>query len=122
MIPNGFGDAITGFENPYRQSDSHTPYLTGGPTPWSTSSRPAFAFAFASHRVSTFATHGYWMIRGKPLFLYPLFTGLGPVHGLGHDHGRGPVLGVVGVEDLDWRFGWMCGARKVALPHLRRLW
>ena len=33
MIPNGFGNAITSFENPYRQADSHTPDLTVGHTP-----------------------------------------------------------------------------------------
>ena len=67
----------------------------------------------------TFATHGYWTVEGRQLFLYPLFTSVGPVRVLGH--GRGPVLGVVVLADLGWTFGWMCGAPKVALPHLRRL-
>ena len=56
MIPDGFGDPITSFENPHRQADRDTPHLTtasfGG---WSTSSPGAFAFP--SHRVLTFATH-----------------------------------------------------------------
>ena len=71
----------------------------------------------------TFATHGYWTVERRPLFLYPfLFTSVDPVRVLGH--GRGPVLGVVVWVDLDlgWTFGWTCGARKVALPHLRRPW
>ena len=49
---------------------------------------------------------------------YIFFTGVDPVRVLGH----GPVLGVVAVVDLGWTFGWTCGARKVALPHLRRPW
>ena len=120
MIPDGFGDPITGFENPYRQADPNTSYLTIGHTPWSTSCRPAFAFPSRGHRVLTFATHGYWTVEGKPLFLYPLFTGVGPVRVLGHGHG--PVPGVVVWVDLDWTFGWTCSAPKVALPHLRRPW
>ena len=52
----------------------------------------------------TFATHGYWTVEGRQLFLYPLFTGVGPVRVLGHGHG--PVLGVVVLVDLGWRFGW----------------
>ena len=28
MIPDGFGDPITSFENPYRQADRDTPHLT----------------------------------------------------------------------------------------------
>ena len=122
MIPDGFGDSITGFENPYRQADSNTPYLTVGHTPWSTSSPGAFAFP--SHRVSTTATH-FGTMEGRSLFLYPfLFTGVGPVRVLDPVHvlGHGLVLDVVVWVDLDWRFGWMCGAPKVALPHLRRLW
>ena len=105
MMPYGFGDPITSFENPYRQADPDTPHLTVGHTPWSTSSRPAFAFPSRGHRVSTTATHGTRTVEGRPLFLYPLFTGVGPVHVLGHGHGRGPVLGVVVVVDLDWTFG-----------------
>ena len=101
MIPDGFGDPITGFENPYRQADPNTSYLTIGHTPWSTSCRPAFAFPSRGHRVLTFATHGYWTVEGKPLFLYPLFTGVGPVRVLGHGHGL--VLGVVVWVDLGWR-------------------
>ena len=59
MIPNGFGNAIPSFENAYGHTGRDTPYLTNGPTPWSTSRRPAFAFP--SHRVSTLATHlGQW--------------------------------------------------------------
>ena len=120
MIPYRFGDPIASFENPYRQADPDTPHLTVGHTPWSTSSRGAFAFAPRSHRVSTSATHGTGTVGGRKLFLYLfLFTGLDPVHGLGHGHG--PVLDVVAV-DLDWTFGWTCGVPKVALPHLRRPW
>ena len=120
MIPDGFGDPITGFENPYRQADPNTSYLTIGHTPRSTPSPGAFAFPSRGHRVLTFATHGYWTVEGRPLFLYPLFTSVGPVRVLGHGHG--PVLGVVVGVDLDWTFGWTCGAPKVALPHLRRPW
>ena len=58
MIPDGFGDPISGFENPYRQAGPNTSDLTVGHTPWSsTSCRPAFVFP--SHRVSTTATH-FW--------------------------------------------------------------
>ena len=53
-------------------------------------------------------------------YIFFLFTGIDPVRVLGHR--RDPVLGVVVWVDLDWRFGWMCGARRVALPHLRRPW
>ena len=75
----------------------------------------------------TFATHGYWTVEGRPLFLYPWFTkNCDLVHGLdhgrvlGHDHG--PVLGVVVVwVDLGWRFGWTCGAPRDDHP-LRRPW
>ena len=121
MIPYGFGDPIASFENPYRQTDPDTPHLTVGHTPWSTSSRGAFAFPSRGHRVSTTATHGTRTVGGRTLFLYLfLFTGVDPVRVLGHSHG--PVLGVVAVVDLGWRFGWTCGAQKVALPHLRRPW
>ena len=47
MIPDGFGDPIPGFENPYRQAGPKTSYLTIGHTPSSfggSSSRPALAF------------------------------------------------------------------------------
>ena len=116
MIPDGFGDPITGFENPYRQADPHTSYLTVGHTPWSTSSPGAFAFP--CHHVSTTATH-FGTVGGKTLFLYPfLFTGVSPVRVLDPVH----VLGVVVWVDLDWTFGWTCGALTVALPHLRRPW
>ena len=47
MISDGFGDPITGFENPYRQGGPNTPYLTH--TPWSSPSPGAFAFALGSH-------------------------------------------------------------------------
>ena len=121
MIPYGFGDPIASFENPYRQTDPDTPHLTVGHTPWSTSSRGAFAFPSRGHRVSTTATHGTRTVGGRTLFLYLfLFTGVDSVRVLGHGHG--PVLGVVAVVDLGWRFGWTCGAQKVALPHLRRPW
>ena len=70
--------------------------------------------------MSPFATHGTGTVGGRMQFLYPLFTGVGPVRVLGHGHG--PVLGVVVLVDLDWRFGWTCDAPKVALPHLRRPW
>ena len=73
MIPDGFGDPIASFENPYRQADPNTSYLTIGHTPWSTSSPGAFAFSSRGHRVLTFATHGYWTVEGKPLFLYLFF-------------------------------------------------
>ena len=52
MISYRFGDPITSFENPYRQTDPDTPHLTVGHTPSSfggSSSRGAFAFAFGSH-------------------------------------------------------------------------
>ena len=68
----------------------------------------------------TFATHGYWTVEGRPLFLYPLFTGVGPVRVLGHGHG--PVLGVVVLVDLGWTCGWTCDVPMVALLHLRRPW
>ena len=51
---------------------------------------------------------------------YILFTGVDPVHVLGH--GRDPVLGVVVLVDLGWTFGWTFDVPKVGLPHLRRLW
>ena len=55
------------------------------------------------------------------VFISFFFTGVDHVHVLGHDHGH--VLGVVGrVADLGWKFGWRCGAQKVALPLLRRPW
>ena len=79
MIPDGFGDPITGFENPYRQTDPDTPYLTMGPTLWSTSSRGAFAFAFGSHDESFLrAEHPepllYIHIKLHPAFFtYPFF-------------------------------------------------
>ena len=65
MLSYGFGDPIASFENPYRQADPDTPYLTIGHTPWSfgglaTMGRGAFAFAPRGHRVSTSATHGIW--------------------------------------------------------------
>ena len=122
MIPDGFGDPIAGFENPYRQTDPNNSDLTIGHTPWSTSCRPAFAFPSRGHRVSTFA----WVLDGgkeATVFIsFFLFTNVGLVRVLGHGHG--PVLGVVVWVDLDlgWTFGWTCGARKVALPHLRRPW
>ena len=95
MIPDGFGDAITSFENPYRQADPNTPDLTVGHTPRSTSSRPAFAFASRSHRVSTLATHlGRW----ESTVFISFVLGHGPVHVLGHGHG--PVLDVVVWVDL----------------------
>ena len=119
MIPNGFGDPITGFENPYWQTDSDTPYLTGGPTPWSTSSRRAFAFAPRGHCVSTSVTHGTRTLGGTTLFLYPLFTGVDLVRVLYRGHG--PVLGVVVVVDLGWTFGWTFGAPRDDHP-LRTRW
>ena len=109
MLSYGFGDPIAGFANPHNESWRDTPHLT---TPWSfggwaTSSRGAFAFAPRGHRVSTSATH-LGTVEGRQLFLYPLFTGVGPVRVLGHGHG--PVLGVVVWVDLGWRFEWTCGA------------
>ena len=127
MLSYGFGDPIAGFANPHNETRRDTPYLTIGHTPWSfgglaTSSRGAFAFAPRGNRVSTTATYGTRTVGGRTLFLYLfLFTGVDPVHALGHGHS--PVLGVVvAVVDLDWTFGWTCGAQKVALPHLRRPW
>ena len=67
----------------------------------------------------TFATHGYWTVEGKPLFLYPLFTSVGPVHVLVRGHG--PVLGAVVWVDLGWRFGWTCGAPRDLDPVLEHL-
>ena len=100
MLPDGFGNPIAGFANPHSESWRDTPHLT---TPWSfggwaTSSRGAFAFAPRGHRVSTSATH-LGTVEGRQLFLYPLFTGVGPVRVLGHC--RGPVLDVVVWVDLD---------------------
>ena len=126
MIPYGFGDPITSFENPYRQTDPNTPHLTIGHTPRSTSSR-AFAFPSRGHRVMTSTTHlGRWK-GGNCFYTFLLFTkncdlvhGLDHGHALGHDHG--PVLGVVALVDLGRTFGWTYDAPKVALPHLRRLW
>ena len=111
MLPDGFSDPITGFENPDRQAGRDTPHLTIGPRPWSfggwsTSGRGAFAFAFASrgHSTSTSATHGSGTVEGRTLFLYLFFTFtvVDHVHVLGHSHGH--VLGVVAVVDLGWRF------------------
>ena len=113
MIPDGFGDSITGFENAHRQTGRDTPYLTHTPSSsfGGSSSRRAFAFASRGHRVSTFATH-FGTVEGKPLFLYLFFLftkNYDLVHGLDHghvlDHGHGPVLGVVVWVDLGWRFG-----------------
>ena len=113
MIPNGFGDPIPGFKNPERQAGPDTPHLT---TPSSfggseTSGRGAFAFASRGHPASTLATHGFGTVEGRILVLYLFFTftGVDPVHGLGHGHD----LGVVGV---DRRFASRCGTRTVALP------
>ena len=63
-------------------------------------------------------------VEGRQLFLYPLFTSVGPVRVFGPVRvlGHGPFLDVVVLVDLGWRFGWMCDAPKVALPHLRRPW
>ena len=82
MIPYGFGDPITSFENPYRQTDPDTPYLTMTPSSfggWSTSSRRAFAFG--SHDESflrsctTRASFLYIHIKMHPVFLaYPFLT------------------------------------------------
>ena len=121
MIPDGFGDPITSFENPDRQAGPDTPHLTIGHTPWSfgggsTSGRGAFAFASGGHTTSTSTTRGFGTVEGRTLFLYLFFTAVDPVHGLGH------VLGGVAVVDLDWRFVWRCGARKDGLPHLRTPW
>ena len=61
MIPQGFGDPIAGFSNPYNETRRDTPYLTIGHTPLSfggfaTSGRGAFAFR--GHSASTSATDG----------------------------------------------------------------
>ena len=59
----------------------------------------------------------------EAVFISFFFTSVDPVHALGHGYGH--VLGVVVVvimADLGWTFGWKCGARKVALPLLRRPW
>ena len=72
----------------------------------------AIAFRHRPHMVL-----GRWE-EGRCFCIFFLFTGVDPVRVLGH----GPVLGVVAVVDLGWRFGWTCGAQKVALPHLRRPW
>ena len=72
----------------------------------------AIAFRQRPHMVL-----GRWE-EGRCFYIFFLFTGVDPVRVLGH----GRVLGVLVVVDLGWRFGWTCGAPKVALPHLRRLW
>ena len=116
--------SIAGFANPHNETRRDTPHLTLGHTPLSfggfaTSGRGAFAFSFTGHSASTSATHGTRTVGWMELFLYLFFTGVDHVHALGHGH----VLGVVGrVADLDWTFGWKCGARKVAVPLLRRPW
>ena len=107
MIPDGFGDPITSFENPDRQAGPDTPHLTIGHTPWSfgggsTSGRGAFAFASRGHSTSTSATHGFGTVEGRTLFLYLFITVVDPVQVLGHGHGQ--VLGGVAVVDLGWRF------------------
>ena len=69
--------------------------------------------------------HTFWDGgREVPVFISFLFTGVNPVRVLDPVRvlGHGPVLGVVVWMDLDWTFGWTCGAPTVALPHLRRLW
>ena len=108
MIPDGFGDPITSFENPYRHADRDTPYLTHTPSSFGGSScRPALAFASRAHRI-------FWDNGREVTVFIPfrknclLVHGLGPVRVLGHGHG--PVLGVVVWVGLDWRFGWTCGA------------
>ena len=72
----------------------------------------AIAFRQRPHMVL-----GRWE-EGRCFYIFFLFTGVDPVRVLGH----GRFLGVLVVVDLGWRFGWTCGAPKVALPHLRRLW
>ena len=62
MIPDGFGDPIPSFENPYGHTGRDTSDLTIGHTPWSTSCRPAFAFPSRGHRVLT--------AERRPLFFY----------------------------------------------------
>ena len=60
--------------------------------------------------------HFFWDDRRKVTVFIPfrknclLVHGLDPVHGLGHGHCHGPVLGVVVWVDLGWRFEWTCGA------------
>ena len=83
MIPDGFGDPITGFHNAYRQTRPDTPHLT---TPWSfrsTSGRGAFAFASRSHDRSgvtaehreplfyTFSHHAARFFLDTPLLAHP---------------------------------------------------
>ena len=77
MLPQGFGDPIAGFANPQNETRRDTPHLTVGHTPWSTSSRGAFAFPSRGHRASTTATHGTRTVGGRTLFLY-LFHGRRP--------------------------------------------
>ena len=55
----------------------------------------------------------------EAVFISFFFTSVDPVHG--HSHVLGVVV-VVMVADLGCTFGWKCGARKVALPLLRRPW
>ena len=106
MIPDGFGDPITGFHNAHRQTDRNTSYLTHTPSSsfGGSSSCGALAFASRSHGVSTFTTHFWDGEREALVFIY-----YGLVHGLDHGHvlvhGHGPVLGVVVWVDLGWRFG-----------------
>ena len=74
----------------------------------------AIAFRQRPHMVL-----GRWK-EGRCFYIFFLFMGVDPVRVLGHGHG--PVLGAVVLVDLGWTFGWTCGARRVALPHLRRPW
>ena len=57
----------------------------------------------------------------EAVFFIFFFKSVDHVHALGHGHVLGVVVAVM-VAELGWTFGWNCGARKVALPHLRRPW
>ena len=80
MIPDGFGDSITSFENAYLQAGRDTPHLTTPSSFGGSSSRGAFTFAShddsflrAEHRVPLFYTCHIKL--HPPTFLaYPFLT------------------------------------------------
>ena len=104
MIPQYFGDPITGFA--YTSQD-----IRRDPPPPPLDRRSCAVVVWRS------SDEPFFWVR---LFLYLFFFyGRLPCVALGH----GRVLGVVlVVVDLDWRFGSRCGAQRVALLLLRKPW